>query len=255
MMSVLVLLLALLALVVFQISSEGAAKQSLRRATAALTEIDSLVAGRYDGLQTQAKASAPGDPVQLDDFPVAIELTREDVLDVPQEDLRATILDRSADKLHKNGTSALRESAEAKGSLGLFSVAGFTDRALGMQTSARHTQSAILAGVLFVVGAALVVVTSAFCRGWGRLSAVGVILLVAGAVESGASIGAGLYASAEDRDGNEYLRSELFGIMSDHASLALRDGFAFTIAGALIVAIALVGNAVTARTDESIRAR
>ena len=253
-LGVLVFGCALAALLLFQISSERAAKDSLRSATAALTEIDALLAGHYDELQVQAEASAPGETVQLEDFPIAIGLKKEDVLGVPQDELRAIILNRASDRLYADGTSSLRDSAANKGSLGMFSVAGFTDRMLGQLTADKHTLFAVLAAVLLMMATALLVATAAACDGWGRLTAAGVIVTLAGVSTVVIALLAKAYTDSQAGDASEYLRGELFGILNDHATLALRNGVAFAIAGVLIVAIAFVGAALTERSVDSARA-
>lgn len=252
-LSVLVFGFAFCALLFFQISSAGPAKGSLRSATAALTEIDTLLASHYDDLQVQAEASGPGDTMQLEDFPIAIGLKKEDVLGTPQAELQAIILDRAADRLYAVGTSALRDSAANKGSLGMFSVAGFTDRMLGQLTADKHTLFAILAAVLFMMAAALLMATAMACTGWGRLTAAGVIVTLTGVSSTVVALFAKLYTDSQAGDASEYLRGELFGILSNHASLALRNGIAFAIAGAFLVAIASIGATLAERSVDSTR--
>ncbi len=233
------LLGALSALVLFQITAESPAKQSLRRATAALTEIDASLARHYDDMQTQAEAAPPGSVVVFTDYPIAIELTREEVLGVPQEELRILILDRSADRLYEDGTGVLRESAEDAGDLGLFSVAGFTDRALGLLTQDTHRLAAIATLVLTAIAVGLMAAAVLAARSWGRLITAGVIVVLAGAA---LAVGAAIVSaySSSQVDVGEYLRVELFGITKDHAMVAIRTGAGFAIAGALVTAVGLI---------------
>jgi hypothetical protein len=234
----LALALAFGALQLYQASSEGAATASLGRATAALTEIDTLLDRHYEEMQQEADAAQPGETVELEGYPIAIGLTKEDVLGVPKEELRAAILGRSAARLYADGTGVLREAAEAKGPGGVFSVAGLTDRMLGQLTNENHTRAGVAAVALFGVAAALCAATAAACRGWGRLAALGVILAAAG----GATLIGGLamlgYAGAQS---GEYVRVEFFGAIEDLAMLPVRNGAAVLAAGVAIAGAAFAG--------------
>ena len=241
---------ALSTLVLFQITAESQATQSLRRATAALTEIDASLARHYDDMQAQAEASPPGGIVVFTDYPVAITLSREDVLGVSQEELRVLILDRSADRLYEDGTGVLRESAEVAGDLGLFSVAGFTDRALGLLTRDTHRFAAIATIVLTAIAIGLTAAAVLAARSWGRLVTAGVVVALAGIA---LTVGAGIvraYASSQV-DVGEYLRAELFGITQDHAMVAIRTGAAFAVAGLLVAGIGIVMGALDKNESRS----
>lgn len=230
---------ALSALVLFQITAESPAKQSLRRATAALTEIDASLTRHYDDMQVQAEAAPPGTVIVFTDFPVAIELTREDVLGIPQDELRVLILNRSADRVYEDGTGVLRESAEDAGDLGLFSVAGFTDRALGLLTEDTHRLAAIATLILTAIAVGLMAAAVLAARSWGRLVTAGVIVGLAGLALTAAAAVVHTYASSQV-DVGEYLRAELFGITKDHAMVAIRTGVAFAVSGVLLAAIGLL---------------
>ncbi len=229
---------ALGALQLYQASSQGPATTSLQRTTAALTEIDALLDRHYDELQEQARAAQPGQAVELEDYPIAIALTKDDVLDTPRDELRALILARSAGRLYEDGTGVLRESAEGKGPGGIFSIAGLTDRMLGQLTDANNTRSGVASIVLFVVAAAACAATAAACRGWGRLAAPGLVLAAAGAAVLIGGLAALAYAGAQ---GGEYVRVEFYGVIEDLAMLPVRNGAASLAAGAAIGIVGFLG--------------
>ena len=175
-----------------------------------------------------------------------IQLRRDEVLGSSQDELRVLILDRSADRLYEDGTGALRDEAEDAGSLGMFSIAGFTDRLLGLLTGDVHRLSGILVVCLGVVAGILIVAASAAARSWGRLVTAGAIIGIAGAGLLIAGAIARWYASSQS--GGDYLRSEMFDITANHAMLALRNGAAFALAGVAMMGIGFVLGALTRKT-------
>lgn len=237
----------------YQVTAEEPAKDSLRRATAALTEIDALLARHEDTLRTAAEEAEAGEMLQLQDYPIALGLTAEDVTERSHDELRTLILDRSVDRLYEDGTGALRESAEGRGRIGTFSVAGITDRGLGTLTSDNHTMFGILAAVLLAGAAGLTIATAAACRGWGRLSAAGIVLVLGGAATLAmggiVSLSAGASASGED----DYARAELYRVLEELAMAPVLAGTACLAAGIVVTGVALFAG-VASRAEAPARA-
>lgn len=246
--AVVALIAALAALSAFQITAEAPAKDSLRRATAALTEIDALLARHEEQLRADAEDAGPGDTLELEDFPIALALTPDEVHASDHDQLRVLILDRSADRLYEDGTGALRESAEAQGSIGLFSIAGLVDRGLGALTTDNHTMFGILMIVLFAGAAILMTATAATCRGWGRLTALGVVLLVAGALTLVMGWFSMWSAGSSASDQDDFVRAELFRVLEDLMLAPTRNGAGALLTGLLIIAVAFAAGMV-ARTE------
>ena len=200
------------------------ARDSLTRSTAALTEIDALLDQHYDDLRTRAEAAKPGEMLLLDDYPITIELSPDDVLRQSRDELRVSILDRSADRLYDDGTGVLRDTTKGQGDIGTFSVAGITDNALGVLTSSSHTRFAIAMAVLLAIAMALIATTAAACRGWGRIGAVGLVLLLASLAVAGTGLVVTLYANAADGSANEHLRQELMAVIEKKCGAIAKAG-------------------------------
>lgn len=234
----------LISLTLYQLTAEGPAKDAHRRAVAALTEIDALIDGQYDDLQTRAESAQPGESLQLRDFPLAIELRPDEVRGASRDDLRRTVLARSADRLYDDGTGALRETAEATDDAGYFSAAGFTDTFLGFLTRRNHAILAVLTFVTASICATLAAWLASLCRGFARLAAVAGALLVA----SLPIVLAGVLLRLSARSGGdtEYIERELLEIAESLAWAPIRNGLAFTALGALLL---IVGVACAAWTD------
>ena len=242
--ALLALTLGVASLQMYQISSKETGKSALMRSLAALTEIDALLDRHYAGLLTQAGAATADEALALEDFPVRVDLSREDILGQPREDLRAMILDRSANRVYDDGPGVLRESAEARGGPGRFSLAGITDGMLGQLTAANHTRYGVATILLLGVAAALCIATSSACRGMGRLTAIGVAIAGAGALVLAGGLAVMAYAHTQS-GGQEFAHGGLFAVVGDLAGAPVRNGLMFMGAGAGLALVGLAAGAVT----------
>jgi hypothetical protein len=228
------------ALSLFQATSEGTAERAHQRALATLTEIDLVIERNYEALQLQAETAQIGEPVLLAGFPVRVPLMRDEVLGSEPEELRTLLLERGADRLYEDGTAALRDEAEAAGTVGMLSVAGITDRGLGLLRERNHTVFGFATIVLGAATLALAALVVALSRGFGRIGSAGVamaaaavpVIIVTGAMH--------LYArNAGSRDGR-FIAKEFAGIVEELTWIPVRNGLAFGMAGALLAIAALV---------------
>jgi hypothetical protein len=241
------LVLLLGALTLFQATAAGTARPALRRATAALTEIDALIGQQYDELRLRAESAGPGESLRLENYPLPVDLPAEEVLGSSPESLRASILDRSAGLLYDDGTAALRDP-EAGDGTGAFSVAGATDRFIGALRQRNHDALLVAVVVLAAMCAAGALGVTLTARGFGRLGGVGIALLAAGAAYAVAGGAVRWYAAARtDGADGEYLRRELFAIAEEFARIPIRDGLAFAALGAVFCTTALVCGALGGR--------
>ncbi|MDP9238596.1 MAG: hypothetical protein M3P30_14580 [Chloroflexota bacterium] len=239
-------MLALLAsLQLFQVTSEGASKRTLRRAVAALTEIDPLIDRQYDDLQQHASTAGADETVRLNDYPIDIPLRVAEVRGATKDQLRNLLLDRSADLMYSQGTSPLRTSNGRTQSVGRFSVGGITDDGLGFLRRRHHDILGPLTFALAVLCLVLGVTLAVLCRGFGRLASVGGVVLMASIPLVLAGIGARFYLRIASQGDREYIQREFLEIGQGLAWIPIRDGIAFTALGAVFLAIG-VGCAVWA---------
>jgi hypothetical protein len=221
----------LVSLQLFQVTAEGASKRTLRRAVAALSEIDPLLDRNYDALRTQAAASGPGDTLGLRDFPIDVRLTRDEVLNSNKQSMRDLLLNRSADAMYAHGTDVLRETDVSTQDVGTFSIAGLTDNGLGLLRSRNHDIFGVLTFVLAALCLALGATLAALCRGFGRLASVGAVVVMASVPMLLTGIGARFYMRIISSDDNEYVQHEFLSIGQGLAWIPIRDGIAFTVLG------------------------
>lgn len=237
----LLLFVAMLALLItlqlYQLTSDSTAKQALRRSVAALTEIDALFDRNYEDLRGRADSAASDDQLQLRDFPIEVAFTRDEVRTLSREQLRDELLDRSADALYRQGTEALRPSAEGRGNIGRLSVTGITDDGLNFLRHRSHVASGIALAVFAVACAALAAALAGLSRGFGRLASVGAVVLAASIPLVIGGVGTRFYMRIiSERDDTDYFGQEFLAIGRALAWIPIRNGIAFTLLGALLVA-------------------
>lgn len=235
------LLLALLALLtslqLFQLTSEGAATQTLRRSVAALTEIDALLDRNYDELRRTAQDASPGDTVELSGLPITVSLTPSEVSGESKEQLRDLLLDRSSAVLYKDGAGALHDTAATDGSVGRFSVAGITQHGVGFLRSRNHDILAVTTLALALLSAVLAFALAAACRGFGRLTSVGMVIAAAAIpVVVGGVLARFAMRMASDSD-TEYLQREFLAIGQELAWIPIRNGAALAMFGLALLVV------------------
>ncbi len=242
----------LASLTLFQMTSEGAAKKTLRRSVAALTEIDPLIDRQYDDLQQRATASAPGSTLQLTDFPIDVLISRDQALASSKPQLRELLLSRSADVMYSNGSGVLLSSASSKSGVGRFSAAGITEHGLGFLRRRNHDILGVLTFVLAAISAALAVTLAVLCRGFGRLGSVGGVVLMAAMPLFAIGIGARFYMRIAADDNTEFIQREFLEIGQALAWVPIRNGAAFSVLGGVFVLLG-IGCAIWADRRETPR--
>jgi hypothetical protein len=220
----------------YQLTGETIARPALRDALNALVEGDAVIERNYEDLRVRAEASRPGETLELRDYPIAIPLTREEVLGSSQGDIRQTLLDRGVERLYDDGESALR-SDESGGGPGRFTTAGAVGQFVGFLREGVHAMLGVLTLVLAGISVVLAIVLAALCRGFGRAVALGIAALAASLPLLFGGLAAYSYARASaDADG-EYLRRELMLVAQDLAWLPVRNGLVVLVAAGAVLMI------------------
>ena len=176
---VVLLTLFFVAISAVQLSSEGAGQRLLRRSVAVSTQIDAVLPDVQTALRERAREGS-GETVRVPDFPVPVDLTREEALRLEGPALRARILSVASDRLYEDGMSAWSAAdPDARQSIETISVPGALKRGLGLITAANHDRMVIAAVVLGVLSAMCAALLAASVRSWGRLVALSAATIVA----------------------------------------------------------------------------
>ncbi len=173
------LTLLFLAVSAVQLSSQSLGERILRRSVAVSTNIDAIL----PDLQAALKAAARGgdaDPVRVPDFPIAVDIPRDEALSLEGMALRQRILSEAGATLYRDGMSAWA-GADDDGDQRIerISVAGAVERGLGLITDKNHDRMVIAAAVLGLLSAVLALLLVASVRSWGRLVALSAATIAA----------------------------------------------------------------------------
>jgi len=162
-----------------QLSSEGTGQRLLRRSVAVSTQIDAVLPDLQIALRERAREGS-SETVRVPDFPVPVDLTREEALRLEGPALRERILSEASDRLYEDGMSAWSAAdPDARQSIETISVPGALKRGLGLITAANHDRMVIAAVVLGVLSAMCAALLAASVRSWGRLVALSAATIVA----------------------------------------------------------------------------
>jgi len=145
-------------LTAFQVSADGTAHRILRRGIAITTDIDAILPQVTNDLHAAAQTSDQ-DPIRVPNFPVPVEIPKDEAARIEGEELRQRLLDQSADRIYDDGMSSWAQTdSKSQQNIARFSTAGGLNRAFGLVTQKWNTIyliAAALFGFLSLVLAAL----------------------------------------------------------------------------------------------------
>jgi hypothetical protein len=223
---------------VFQATTEATSERTLRRALAVVSEVDVLLDRHYDDLRQRADSVGANETLELQDFPVSVPLTTEEVRTQSRDELRATLLERGADILYDDGTGAMRaESSE--GDVAVFSFGGSFDRTLNLLRADVHVATGVMMAVLGGIALFLALLLGLATRGFGRVVALGLVALASSATLLLLALLVRL--SAVTDDGDEYVRSEFIDIAHEVTWLPIRNGVILVVVAAIVTALGVIG--------------
>ncbi len=241
------LALLLFALSFANITSESAAKRSLRHSIAILTEVDAFLNDHFETLQQQAP-EMPGQNVTLPDFPVEVTFTSEEIGTADRESFRALLLTRAADLLYEDGASLLQEDRASE--VSFFSPQGAVRGGMDFLRPDPHHVLNVLTMALAAAAAVLALGLMAAGRGYGRLVGVGLSALLAAAPFLILAVAVRFIFRLAADGVDDYLTREFLTLGQELTWAPIRNGIIFSVGGAVF----LVVGAALARWND-IRAR
>jgi hypothetical protein len=243
---VLTLLLLLLALSLSNVTAEGPARRALGHSVAILAEVDAYLDDRYEALREEAAQGGEG-RIVLSDFPVEVAFQPEEIETSSRESFRALLLERSAERVYREGASAFEVSATAD--MGFSSLQGTTRNGIDFLRSRPHNALLIATAALGVTAALLAVALVLNCRGYGRLQAIGVSVSLAALPFLVLAIAArfGLRVAADGLD--DYVASEFVVLGEELAWAAIRNGIIFSVGAGVFLVLGIALPLAASRED------
>jgi hypothetical protein len=168
--------LLLFALAFANVTARGPAQRSLGHGIAILTEVDTLLDEHHEALALEARRTDE-ETMTLADFPIAVSFARDDVRTLDRQEFRALLLQRAAQVVHEDGMAAFR--ADRSSEVSSFSPQGALHAGLDFLRPTPHRVLVALTVGLAALAGALALGLLVSCRGYGRLLAVGMSVLLA----------------------------------------------------------------------------
>lgn len=218
-----------------QVTAPGPARNLLESGIVTLTDIDQFIAD--DGPALRQFALESQEPtVEVAGYPLDIVVTRDEVLNSSDEQLRTILLERSSALIYAEGLEAFDRTGEQ--SLRRFSLQGLLELGVNQVSEDTHDRATLFSAIALAACAVLGAILAATGEGWGRMRSVGV------AVTTGAVpvllIFIGLRFMAGAIGGGDPFVAGLRDITESALSVPVRNALIVIAAGLVVIAASFV---------------
>ena len=233
------LTLLFLAITAVQLSSQSLGERILRRGVAVSTNIDAILPDLQAALEAEAR-EGDADPVRLPDFPIPVEIPRDEALTLEGMALRERILSEAGATLYRDGMSAWAGAADGGDQrIETISVAGALERGLGLIVDKNHDRMVIATVVLGFLSAVLAALLVASVRSWGRLVALSAATIAAALPLLAAAVGVRFAFRTAQEEADPFVYG-LLELGVEAMWVPIRNYLALTALGFAVVLVALV---------------
>ncbi len=233
------LTLLFLAITAVQLSSQSVGERILRRSVAVSTNIDAILPDLQVALKEEAR-EGEADQVRLPDFPIPVDIPRDEALALEGRALRERILNEAGATLYREGMSAWADADDdGVQSIDTISVAGALERGLGLIMEKNHDRMVIAAVVLGFLSAALAALLMASVRSWGRLIALSTATIAAALPLLAAAVGVRFAFRTAQEEADPFVYG-LLELGVEAMWVPIRNYLALTVLGFAVVLVALV---------------
>lgn len=218
-----------------QVTSPGPARNMIEAGLVTLTDIDQLIADDGPALRQLAENSNET-VIAVPGYPLEVALTREEVLNSSDAELRQLLLDRSSGLVYAEGLKAFDRTGEQE--VRRVSVQGLLELGVSQVSESTHDRATLLA--LFGLAGAMVctVLVAAMGEGFSRMRTVGVAVAIGAAPAVLLSFVVRLIVA--EIGGDDAFVSGLREIAQSALYVPLRNSAVAAIAGLVVVLVAIV---------------
>lgn len=222
-----------------QLTSRGTGERVLRRAVAVLTDIDALLPHLETDLE-QAARDSDGVTVRLPNFPIPVDLERDEARELKGGELRQRILELSARRLYDDGMSAWAGAdPESRRDIETVSTAGILDRGLGLITEDNHWRIVVATAVLGVLAIVVAMALLMAVSPDSRLAALSGVTLMAALPSLAAAVAVRFAFRTAAEEADAFVEGLLdLGVSAIWVSI--RNYLALTVLAFAVLVLALV---------------
>ena len=223
-------------LTAFQVSSDGTAHRVLRRGVAITTDIDAILPQVTTDLHAAAQASEE-DPVHVPNFPVPVDIPKDEASRIEGDELRQRLLDKAADRIYDDGMSAWAQAdTQSNQNISRLSTAGGLHRAFGLVTEKWNTVYLIAAALFGFLSLVLATLLWLSLRSYLRLLALGAATATAAVISLAAAV-AVRFALRTAETGADPFEKELIDLGVDVVWLFIRNCLVLSLLGFAVLAV------------------
>ncbi len=231
-----------------QVTSSGAGSRMLARTTATITDVDAALPGIETALRESAEQGVQ-DPISVPNFPIPVQVSRDEALTLTGVDLRDRILTAAGDALYDDGVSVWADAdSDAQQQIGRGSTAGAVRLGIGLVGDTQHTVFlvlAVVAGLATLMFAAALAMQMSTLR---RLATLGGIVTVSAVL---ALLLALLVRVALPSLGGGQFTDDIVDIAVDAESVAIRNFLIVSLLGFAVAATGLIGMSMETRAEQT----
>ncbi len=233
------LTLLFLTVTAVQLSSQDLGERILRRSVAVSTNIDAILPDLQVALEAEAR-EGDSDSVRVPDFPIAVDIPRDEALVLEGRELRERILSEAGATLYRDGMSAWAGADDSGDQrIETISVAGALERGLGLIMDKNHDRMVIAAVVLGFLSAVLAALLVASVRSWGRLVTLSAATILAALPLLAAAVGVRFAFRTAQEEADPFVYG-LLELGVEAMWVPIRNYLALTALGFAVMLVALM---------------
>jgi hypothetical protein len=231
-----------------QASSSSAGSRMLARTAATITDLDAALPGIESTLRESASQTAQ-DPVTVPNYPIPVQIPRDEALTLTGADLRDHILTASGDAQYDSGAAVWADAdSEASQQIGRGSPAGVVRLGIGLVGDTQHTLFLVLAAVAALATLVFAATLTAQMTALRRLVTLGAIV-VASAFP--ALLVALLIGVVLPSFGGGQFTDDLLDITVDAESVAVRNFLIVSLLGLAVAATGIIATSIETRAEQT----
>lgn len=231
-----------------QASSSSAGSRMLARTAATITDLDAALPGIESTLR-ESTSQTTQDPVTVPNYPIPVQIPRDEALTLAGADLRDRILTASGDAQYDNGASVWADTdSEASQQIGRGSTAGAVRLGISFVGDTQHTLFLVLAIVAALATLVFAAALTAQMTALRRLVTLGGIV-VASAFP--ALLAALLIGFILPSLGSGQFTNDMLDIAVDAESVAVRNFLIVSLLGLAVAATGIIATSMETRAEQT----
>jgi len=229
-----------------QATSASAGNRMLARTAATITDVDAALPGIESALRESASEDSQ-DAVTVPNYPIPVQIPRDEALTLTGAELRDRILATSGDALYNDGVSVWTDGdPEASQQIGRGSTAGAVRLGIGLVGDTQHTVFLVLAGVAGVATLVFAATLTAQMSALRRLVALGGIVAASAGLALLGTLVMGVVLPSFSGD---QFTDDLLDIVVDAQSVAVRNFIIVSLLGLAVGAVGFVAISIETRSQ------